>query len=195
MECANYRPLSLLNAVIKMDAKLLAWRLKSLMTKLIKCDQTGFIRFSLASDNLRRLLHIIHGASSPPPPTAVFSLDAMKVFDCLEWQYLWSFLEVMGLASSFIQMIRLLYANPTAMVLTGRTCSPLFNIARGSRQGCALSPLLFALLWNLWLRQVAWLEVSCLLPSMGLNVIYPYMQIMSFFMLARHSLSPNFCLV
>ncbi len=51
----------------------------------------------------------------------------------------------MALGSSYIRMIKVLYANPTAMVLTGRTCSSLFDIARGSRQGCPLSPFLFAL--------------------------------------------------
>lgn len=55
-------------------------------------------------------------------------------------------LEVIGLGSSFIldTMIRMLYANPTATVLTGWTCS-LFNIAKCSRQGCPLIPFLFAL--------------------------------------------------
>lgn len=87
-DCSSYRPLSLLNADLKIYAKLLARRLQPVMTKLVNCDQTGFIRTRLASDNLRRLLHIIHGTSSLTLPAAVLSLDAMKAFDRLEWPYL-----------------------------------------------------------------------------------------------------------
>lgn len=51
----------------------------------------------------------------------------------------------MGLGIPFIDYIKVLYANPGAMVLSGNICSPHFSIYRGSRQGCPLSPLLFIL--------------------------------------------------
>lgn len=42
-------------------------------------------------------------------------------------------------------MVRVLYANPTAMVSTNGLHSKPFTIERGSRQGCPLSPMLFAI--------------------------------------------------
>lgn len=86
-DCSNYRSVSLLNSDIKIYAKLLARRLQHVVTKLVHMDQTCFIRSRLLSDNMRRLLHIIHGASSMSVTTAVMSLDAMKAFDRLEWDY------------------------------------------------------------------------------------------------------------
>jgi len=69
----------------------------------------------------------------------------MKAFDQLEWNYLWMVLQHLGLGSSFINMIKVLYANPAAAVLTGSVCSNPFFTHQGTRQGCLLSPLLFAL--------------------------------------------------
>lgn len=57
--CANFRPLSLLNGDIKLYAKVLARRLETVLPFLVHPDQTGFVKQRLASDNLRRLFHII----------------------------------------------------------------------------------------------------------------------------------------
>lgn len=144
-DCSSYRPLSLLNSDLKIFAKLLAQRLEAFMPSLINHDQTGFIKTRMASDNVRRLLHIVEAAESYDTPMSLLSLDAMKAFDRLEWPFLWSVLEVMGFGQSFIGMIRVLYSNPSARVLTGRTFSSLFPVSRSSRQGCPLSPSLFVL--------------------------------------------------
>ena len=144
-KCSNYRPLSILNAEIKMFARILASRLEPPATKLIHCDQTGFIKTRLASDNNRRLLHIIHTAKDIASPCAVLSLDAEKAFDRLEWEYLWQVLQHFQLGSNFIILIKLLYNNPTAMINTNGIISTKVTLSRSCRQGCPLSPFLFAL--------------------------------------------------
>lgn len=144
-DCSSYRPLSLLNCEIKLYAKVLATRLERYMPHLVHQDQTGFIKSRLATDNVRRLLHIIDSASSSESSSAILSLDAEKAFDRLEWGYLWSVLRYMGFSEGLISMIQVLYANPSAVVLTGNTCSARFPVSRSSRQGCPLSPLLFSL--------------------------------------------------
>lgn len=144
-DCSSYRPLSLLNSDLKIFAKLLACRLERHMSSLVSPDQTGFIKSRLVEDNVRRLLRIIDAATDNKAPMSVLSLDAMKAFDRLEWSYLWSVLEAMGFGNTFIGMIKTLYSNPSAQVLTGQMYSSLFSVSRSSRQGCPLSPALFVL--------------------------------------------------
>ncbi len=64
--------------------------MEKVIHSLIKEDQTGFIKGRNASDNMRRLIHILDFADSHPTPCAVFSLDAEKAFDRLEWNYMWT---------------------------------------------------------------------------------------------------------
>lgn len=145
LECANYRPISLINADLKIFAKALALRLEKVVCKLIHLDQTGFMKGRLSSDNIRRLLHIIDGAERSGAPNGLFFLDAQNAFDRLEWRYLWRVLKEFKFGPNFIRMVQILYSNPSARVFTGGISSEPFGIFRGTRQGCPLSPLLFNL--------------------------------------------------
>ncbi len=129
----------------KIYAKVFASRMEKVIHSLIKEDQTGFIKGRNASDNMRRLLHILDFADSHPTPRAVFSLDAEKAFDRLEWNYMWAVLQCFGFGEHFISMIKTLYHSPAASVITGNIIFPSFPLQRGTRQGCPLSPLLFCL--------------------------------------------------
>lgn len=51
-------------------------------------------------------------------------------------------------------MIKVLYANPSAMVCTGNICSAQFLVSRGTCQRCPLSPLLFALSLKLLAQKI-----------------------------------------
>lgn len=68
-----------------------------------------------------------------------------QAFDSLRWDYMFCALARFGIPEEYIAWVRLLYTNPTARARTGRHISGQYTVARGTRQGCPLSPLLFIL--------------------------------------------------
>lgn len=49
-----------------------------------------------------------------------------------------------GFRQKFLSWVNILYSSPVAAVRTNSNISAFFNLQRGTRQGCPLSPLLFA---------------------------------------------------
>lgn len=144
-EYGSYRPISLLNCDVKILAKVLTLRLETTLHDVISADQTGFISGRHSFTNIRRLLNIIHSPGSSEVPEMVISLDAEKAFDRVEWGFLFRCLEKFGYGPNFISWVKLLYASPRASIVTNNKHSQYFQLFRGTRQGCPLSPLLFAL--------------------------------------------------
>lgn len=144
-EVGSYRPISLLNSDQKILAKTLARRLGAFMCKLVHPDQTGFIPQRKSSHNFRRLLNVMHSPRCNQKDLVILSLDAEKAFDRVEWSYLFSVLQKFNCGDRFVSWTKILYNGPRARILTNKTLSDPFLLGRGTRQGCPLSPLLFAL--------------------------------------------------
>ena len=72
-------------------------------------------------------------------------IDYAKDFDCVDHNKLWKILPEMGIPDHLICLLRNLYAGQEATVRTGHGTTDSFQIGKGVRQGCILSPCLFNL--------------------------------------------------
>ena len=66
-------------------------------------------------------------------------------FDCVDHNKLWKILKEMGITDHLTCLLRNLYAGQKATVKTGHGTMDWFQIGKGVRQGCILSPCLFNL--------------------------------------------------
>ena len=71
--------------------------------------------------------------------------DYTKASDCVGYNKLWKILKEMGISDHFTSLLRYLYAGQEATVRTGHGTTDRFQIGKGLRQGCILSPYLFNL--------------------------------------------------
>ena len=72
-------------------------------------------------------------------------IDYAKAFDCVDHNKVWKILKEMGIPDHLICLLRNLYAGQEATVRTGHGTTDWFQIGKGVRQGCSLSPCLFNL--------------------------------------------------
>lgn len=93
--------------------------------------------------NLRLLFNIIYNKQDTG--ACLISLDAQRAFDQTEWPYLFSSLKEFGFGDHFLRWVKILYAKTEDSVITNQTESDSFRLHRGTRQGCLLSPYLFAI--------------------------------------------------
>ena len=87
-----------------------------------------------------------HGKSKRVPKYIYFCfIDYAKAFDCVDHNKLWKILREMGIPDHLTCLLGNLYAGQEATVRTGHGITDWFQIGKGGRQGCILSPCLFNL--------------------------------------------------
>ena len=72
-------------------------------------------------------------------------IDYAKAFDCVDHNKLWKILKEMGIPDHLTCLLRNLYAGQEATVRTEHGTTDWFQIGKGVREGCILSPCLFNL--------------------------------------------------
>ena len=70
-------------------------------------------------------------------------INYAKAFDCMGHNKLWKILQEMGIPDHLTYPLGNLYAGQEAKVRTGHGTTDWFQIGKGVRQGCILSPCLF----------------------------------------------------
>ena len=77
--------------------------------------------------------------------TSISALLTTKTFDCVDHNKLWKILQEMGIPDHLTCLLRNRYTGQEATVRTGLGTANWFQIGKGVRQGCILSPCLFNL--------------------------------------------------
>ena len=70
-------------------------------------------------------------------------IDNAKAFDCVDHSELWKILQEVGIPNHLTWLLRNLYADQEVTVRTGQGTTDYFQIGKGVRQSCILSPCLF----------------------------------------------------
>ena len=97
-------------------------------------------------------------------------IDYAKAFDCVDHNQMWKILREMGIPDHLTCLLRNLYAAQEATVRTGHGTTDWFQIGKGVRQGCILSPCLFNLYAEYITRNAGMEETQAGIKTAGRNI-------------------------
>ena len=107
--------------------------------------QAGFRKGRGTRDQIANICWIILKAREFQKNINFCFIDYAKAFDCVDDNKLWKILKEVGIPDHLTCLLRNLYAGQEATVRTGHGTTDWFQIGKGVRQGCILSPCLFNL--------------------------------------------------
>ena len=125
--------------------KILQARLQQCVNRELPDVQAGFRKGRGTRDEIANIHWIIEKAREFQKNIYFCFIDYAKAFDCVDHNKLWQTVKEMGILDHLTCLLRNLYAGQKATVRTGHGTTGWFQIGKGVRQGCILSPCLFNL--------------------------------------------------
>ena len=140
----NTRPLSIVNCDNRLIASAARNRWECHLAEWILPRQQGFLRGRSILTNLLQLDTASMITSLSQPDGACVLLDFASAFPSISQEFLFATLKHIGLPQNALNLLASLYDNSFCEVKQGSTSAPGFLLEAGVRQGCPLSPLLYA---------------------------------------------------
>ena len=144
-ECSNYPTIALISYASKVMLKILQARLEQFVNRELPDVQAGFGRGRGSRDQIANIRWIIEKARGFQKNIYFCFIDYAKTFDCMDHNKLGKILQDMGTPDHLTCLFRNLYAGQEATIRTGHGTADWFQIGKGVRQGCIMSPCLFIL--------------------------------------------------
>jgi hypothetical protein len=101
----QFRPIALCNVIYKIITKVIANRLKPILTFVISKEQDGYVEGRQIMDSVILAHEVIHSLKSTKTPGMLIKLDLSKAFDRASWQYLRAILNSFGFDQHWVNWI------------------------------------------------------------------------------------------
>lgn len=141
----GYRPITLTNIDYKVFMKVLAKRLQSVMKNLVGPHQTCGIKGRSICTNIHVARSVLECCDAEHRNVAMLQIDLEKAFDRVSHDILFAVLEHVKVGSVVFEGIKMAYKNCSTNVIINKELTERINVNASVRQGCPMSPLLFAL--------------------------------------------------
>ena len=142
----NYLTIALISHTSKVMLKILQARLQQYMNCELPDIQAEFTKGRGIRDQIANIHWLIKKARKFQKKNIYFCfINYAKAFDCVGRNKLWKILKELGIPDHLTCFLRNLYAGQEATVRTGHGTTDWFQIGKGVRQVCILSPYLFNL--------------------------------------------------
>ena len=99
-----------------------------------------------------------------------------QAFDCVDYDELWKIIKEMGIQDHLSCLLRSLHAVQEATVRTGHGTTDWFQMGKGVRQGCILSPCLLNLYAEYIMRNARLDDIQARIKIAGRNTIISDLQ-------------------
>ena len=141
----RFRPISLCNIGYKIITKIMASRLKHILPNIIPENQGGFIKGRKIWDNIILVQEAVHSSLKNGYKGMAVKLELENAFDRVSHPFLFTVMLRFGFALEFVSWVKACISKPWISPLINGRAAPFFQASRGLRQGCPLSPLLYAI--------------------------------------------------
>ena len=121
----------------------LSERISKLLPFIINEDQTCNVKGRTIHHNTALIRDIIDFSNDQNINAYILSIDQMKAFDRVDWNFMFKTLKRFNFGENFIQWVKLAYTDITSKIKVNGFISDGFALERGVRQGCPLSAPLY----------------------------------------------------
>lgn len=107
-EIGHFRPISCCNFLMKIITRIMALRMKPLMSKIIATNQSAFVEGRQIEDNLlvvHEAFHSLKKKSKKADNYMAIKLDMSKAFDRVQWPFLRKIILKFGFNPSWVELI------------------------------------------------------------------------------------------